>query len=104
MKITGLRLTLAFLVVLGLVACNGQSTAKLMGKWTDGEDQIEFTKTHIWLDGGISVEYKIENGSIIMHQSGFTDDIIIADSYKFAGNDTLKFIKGTSEETFTRVK
>jgi hypothetical protein len=104
MKITGFSLMLAFLIVFGLAACGGQSTSKLMGKWTDGEDEIEFTETHIWLAGGISVEYKIENGSIIIYQTGFTDDIVIAHSYKFVGNDTLKFINDTSEEIFTRVK
>jgi hypothetical protein len=104
MKITGLSVIIAFLIVLGLAACSDQSTAKLIGVWTNGEDRIEITKTHILIDGGGSVEYKIENGSIIIFQTGFTDDKVIANSYKIVGNNTLKFIGNTSEETFTRVK
>jgi hypothetical protein len=90
-KKRGLTLLVVSLVVLGLIACSGNSNSRLVGKWSGGKykNTLEFTKTQvIYNDGQMKADYKIENGSIWVSILGTT--MKWADSFEFTDDDTLE--------------
>jgi hypothetical protein len=112
MRKIGFGLLIVFLLCVGFNTCakaqsNENAQSKLIGKWAladEDEWRFEFASASLSInnDKVQGVEYKIENGAIKITWLGTA--WVVADSFEFIDNDTLKLTGGNAEGTYKRIK
>jgi hypothetical protein len=115
MKGMVLKSVLLIMLIVGVSACakaqSGTSVqSQLIGRWVPIEGEFmnswryEFTTNSLSINGGNAqnVEYKIEDGVIKTTWLGTV--FVIADSFEFIDDDTLRFVGGNEPGVYKRVK